>query len=443
MPVDLVRDGAVDVLVRVFEKNKRLDESLDRILRRRKFSDRGRRFLTQLAYGTVRHKMTCDFALTPLLHQPLDELPFPILVILRMGIFQSLMCKQVTHPAMVHTSVDLAKRKGHAGTARLVNAVLRRAPQSFDDIAWPDIETKRVRYLSVRYSIPKWIVRAWIEEYGEDEAEKLCDASSMQAPTTIRTNTLKTSTKKLIVGLNKSGYLVKEREVPPDTVDIIEGPKLIRSKSFQNGHFFIQDAASTLPGHLLGAEAGELILDMCAAPGGKTTHIAQLVGGESLVVSCDLNLGRLDKVVENVERLETPGVALVCADGERPPFDAVFDRILVDAPCSGIGTMRRHPDLKWRMDPDASKRLAGLQLSLLRSAVRLCKNGGVIVYSVCTFTSDETTAVISRIIKEGNLETEDGPDWFDQWKIEKGQYRTLPTKNGADGFFLTRLRKVS
>ena len=227
----------------------------------------------------------------------------------------------------------------------------------------------------------------------------------------------------------------------PEEVTLLEGPPPARSKLFGQGLFLIQDPASMLPSHLLEPKGGEWILDMCAAPGGKTTHIAQLSEGEARVVGADVNPWRCASIAENVERLGVPGVSPICADGLRPPFDGCFDRVLVDAPCSGLGTLRRHPDLKWRAQPGQVDALAEIQRGLLRSAVGLCKNHGVIVYSVCTFTEEETMGVVDEILASEPVELEDGPAWMNQWKTRQGTYRTLPHEDQLDGFFLTRLRK--
>ena len=192
MPVDLVRDAAIDVLLRVFYGDVHLDVSLDKTLRRKNVGDRGRRFLTQLVYGTVRHKRLCDHALQAICTQPLEKLPHPILTILRMAVFQSLFCDQVTTPAMVHTSVDLAKRRGHAGTARLVNAVLRRAPATVEDIKLPDAKQDVLGYLGLRYSMPDWLCASWAAQFGADEARALCEASNEVALPTLRVNTQRT-----------------------------------------------------------------------------------------------------------------------------------------------------------------------------------------------------------------------------------------------------------
>lgn len=443
MPVDLVRDAAVDVLLRVFERGVPLDVSLDKTLHRKQFAERGRRFLTQLVYGTVRHKLLCDHVLRKLCQQPIEQLSPPIHAILRMAIFQALFCNQVTTPAMVHTSVELAKRRGHAGLARMTNAVLRKAPASLDDVKLPARERSLARYLSVRYSLPPWLVDLWIREQGESAAEAVCAASNEQALTSIRVNTLKTAPEVLAENLGRSEINAAKRTSIPEELTLIDGGNGLRTKWFQQGCFMLQDPASMAVAHLVEPQPGESVLDLCAAPGGKTTHLAQITGGKAQITACEVEWKRLGPIRENIERLETPGIRIVCADGKQPPFRPGFDRVLVDAPCSGLGTLRRHPDIKWRMSEEAMGRLAETQQALLRSAVQLCKNGGLIVYSVCTFSRQETLDIVESVYNGGNVELEDGPAWLQPWKIAKGQYRMLPSAEAWDGFFLTRFRKVS
>jgi 16S rRNA (cytosine967-C5)-methyltransferase len=436
-----VRDTAIGVLLRVFEQGAFLDLALDAALRRKTLSDRGRRLLTQLVYGTVRYKLLCDYVLGPILRQSLEDLPRPIHAILRMGVFQALFCRQATFPAMVHTSVDLAKRHGHPGTARLVNAVLKRAPQSLQEVRFPNPEQTPEDYLSIRHSMPHWLVSQWIAEHGRAQAETLCDVYNTPCQPTLRTNTLKTTPAELIAHLTNAGFSPEKRTPIPEEVTLGERFVPARSKLFAQGHFFMQDPASMLTAHLLEPVPGNQVLDLCAAPGGKTTHIAQLAGGQCRVVAQDCLLKRLSLLRVNVARLGVSGIAIVCGDGAYPPFRGGFDRVLVDAPCTGLGTLRRHPDLKWRIQPEHATELGQLQRRLLSSAIRLCNNGGLIVYSVCTWTRDETELVVRTMLDQGDVEPEDGPRWLDQWKTERGQYKTLPQIDGLDGFFLTRFRK--
>ncbi len=446
MPVDIVRDTAVTVLLRVFGEPVHIADALDRSLRRRgdRLSPRGKRFLAQLVYGTVRHAALADYVLKPLLHQSMDSLPPPIRTILRMGVFQSLFLHTVTTPAMVHTSVDLAKKHGHVGTSRLVNAVLKRVPASLDEVALPDRATDLAGFLSTRYSMPRWIVERWLREFDAEMVSALCAASNEEAPRTIRVNTLKTSREELLERLKKAEIAAKLDDTIPELIEIVDGPAPTEHKSFREGAFYVQDGASMLPVHLLAPEAGTHIADLCAAPGGKSTHMAALMGNEGFIAACDADPRRMTRTRENCERLGTGSVRLVTADANAAPFrPGSFDGVLLDAPCTGLGTLRRRPDLKWRLQPDAPARLAKEQLRLLRSAIALCKNGGSIVYSVCTFTPEETLGVLASIKGDGAVSFEDGPPWMDSWKVSAGQYRVIPSAGGLDGYFLSRLRKRS
>jgi len=443
MPADPVRDAAIDVLLRVFEQRKPLDAALDKTLRRKKLSDRGRRFLTQLVYGTVRHREFCDAALRPIYKGKLDEVDPPIRAILQMGVFQSIFCDQVTPPAMVHTSVDLAKKRGHAGTARLVNAVLRKAPQTVEDVRLPDKAADLTAWLSFRYSLPAWIVDTWRTDYGDEQAEGLCAAMATEAQPTLRVNTLKTNIDELGHHLTAARYSVRPHERVPGALVVSAGGPPLRTKWFQRGHFMLQDPASLLPGLLMEPQSGERVLDLCAAPGGKSTHMAELAGGAARIVAADREPRRIVSILENLERLESPNVHPIVADGAHPPFAGAFDAVLVDAPCSGLGTLRRHPDLKWRATPESIDRLAEQQRALLRSAIGLCKNGGRIVYAVCTLTHRETLGVVEDVLNDGTVDTEDGPDTLTSWQIANGKYRTNPASEALDGFFLTHFRKRS
>lgn len=444
MPVDVVRDTAIRVLLKVFEKGAFINVALDRALRRRQVSERGRRFLTQLVYGTVRNQLLCDYLLRQRLHQPIEDLPRPILAVLRMGVFQGLFCNQVAFPVMVHTSVDLAKRFGHAGTAKLANAVLKRIPQSLEKAELPDPVAAPVDHLSVRHSIPRWLVQRWMDQYGQDETEALCAASAAEAPVTLRVNSLRISLDKLCAGLTDAGYPSQPHPEVPGAAIVLEGKPPARAKLFKEGRCFLQDPASMLAPHLLAPEAGDKILDCCAAPGGKTTHLSELSGGKAYITAMDVLPAKMARIEENVDRLQTPNVTLCCGDAQYPPFpEGSFDKVLLDAPCSGLGTIRRHPELKWKTTPEMIAEAAAKQRALLRSAIRLCKNGGVIVYSVCTITQEETEAVAQWVCEEEPVCAETGPEWMDTWQIATGQYRTLPHLDGLDGFFLMRLRKVS
>jgi 16S rRNA (cytosine967-C5)-methyltransferase len=320
---------------------------------------------------------------------------------------------------------------------------LNRAPKALDEIAFPDPESQPVEYLSTRYSLPAWLVEKWRANFGAETADSICEASDTEAPRTLRVNTTLTTREGLLGTLKKSGVTAVAASAAPEAIHVLDGPLPTGAKAFQRGLYYMQDEASMLAGHLLAPEPGDRILDMCSAPGGKTTHLAQLAKGRARIVAMDEHAWKLGLVLENSERLQLKGISPLTADGGSPPFDGKFDRILLDAPCSGFGTLRRHPELKWRATPGLTQEMAAIQQRLLRSAVRLCKNGGLIVYSVCTFTPEETFGIAEEMVNERGVACEDGPEWLNQWKIGTGQYRILPRKGQSDGYFLTALRKQS
>ncbi|MCK5862358.1 MAG: 16S rRNA (cytosine(967)-C(5))-methyltransferase RsmB [Candidatus Hydrogenedentes bacterium] len=444
MPVDPVRDNAVSALIRVLENDARTNVVLDRILRKGRLSLRGGRFLTHLVYGVVRNKLLCDHVLSAVCTQPLDKIPPPVLMVLRLGVFQAYFCANVTRPALVHTSVDLARRRGNIGLAKLTNAVLRHIPDSLESVSFPDRHSDFINHLRMRYSMPRWMVRLWMEKFGEEGAEKICASCGEQAPLTIRVNTLKMNRDNLIRLLGKSGFAAAPVPNCMDGLIVSGKSNLLKSKLFQEGLFMLQDPASMFAAQLLSPSPGENILDMCAAPGGKATHISALTGGEASVVAMDRYYSRMGRLEENCERMTVPNIIPLCGDGLLPPFkEGFFDRVLLDAPCSGLGTLRRHPEIRWRTTPELVAKLAVTQRALLRKAVQLCKNGGLVVYSVCTLTRQETSEVVSEIIADGHCVPEDAPEQFDSWKITQGQYQTSPLDAAWDGFFLTRFRKRS
>jgi 16S rRNA (cytosine967-C5)-methyltransferase len=446
MPVDIVRDSAIDVLLRIEEKSVPIQDAIDRTLTRKagRISERGTRFLTQLVYGTTRHRLLCEYVLRPLLRQPIDKLPLPIRIILRMGVYQNIFLHTVTIPAMVHTSVDLAKKRGHIGTSRLTNAVLKKVPDTLESISFPDRDENLHGYLSIRFSIPGWIVHDWLNTYGPEITESICQASEKEAPLSIRLNTLRADQDTLEKRLGKYDIQLAPIENISDAFVCLNGKPSPKMKAFQEGLFYFQDPASMLPSLLVDPKAGEAILDMCASPGGKSTHMAQLMGDKGLIVANDKAIGKSYRILDNQDRLGTQSLQIVISNGFNSPFKPhSFDRVLIDAPCSGLGTLRRNPDIKFSLHSTALKELNVIQQDLLRSGMSLCKNNGVVVYSVCTFTEDETMKVIQPLLDRNEAVLEDGPKCLKKWEINRGIYRILPGNSLFDGFFLARLRKVS
>jgi len=444
--IDPVRDAAIDVLSRVWEKGAHLDVSLDITLRRRGagFSARGKRFLSHLCYQACRWRRLADYVLSAACEQPLDRLPVPILIILRLAVIQMYFSGTVHRAAAVSTSVDLARKRGHAGLARLVNAVLRRVPPDLASVSFPDAERQPVEYLRLRWSLPRWMVRLWVEQFGLETAARLCEQVNREAPLFLRIRPGSSTEESLVRQLERHGCRVTPWPVLPGFLRVETARDLAALPPLRAGACRVQNPASSLPPRLLDPRPGERILDLCAAPGTKTLELCDLGDGDLSVVALDPDPGRLNRVRSVLELTGETRAIAVLGDGIFPPFPPrSFDAVLVDAPCSGLGTLRHNPDIRDRLQASDLDRMAGLQRSLLRSAAALCKNGGRIVYSVCTFTPQETRDIAAYAVSELSLEPEAGPELLEPWKTGTGHYQIHPLDEALDGFFLTRFRKRS
>mgnify|MGYP005847176453 CR=1 FL=1 len=443
-PVDPVRDAAIDVLSRVWEKGVHLDVALDVTLRRRGvgLSARGKRFLSHLSYQACRWRRLADYVLSTACEQPLDRLPMPVLIILRLAVTQMYFSQTVHRAAAVSTSVELARKRGHAGLARLVNAVLRRVPPDLEAVPFPDPARQPVEYLRLRWSLPRWLVRQWVDQFGLDTAARLCEHVNREAPLFLRIRPDVLPEKQLLRQLERHGCRVMPWPGGFGFLKVESARDLAALPPLRSGACRVQNPASALAPRLLEPRPGERVLDLCAAPGTKTLELCDLCGGNLSVTALDPDAGRLNRLRAALELTGERRVTAMLADGIHPPFPGgSFDAVLVDAPCSGLGTLRHNPDIRDRLKPADLDRLAALQRDLLRSAADLCKNGGRIIYSVCTFTPQETRDISAFAVSELSLEPEAGPEALEPWTIQTGQYQTSPLDAALDGFFLTRFRK--
>jgi 16S rRNA (cytosine967-C5)-methyltransferase len=302
--------------------------------------------------------------------------------------------------AAVHETVKLARRFGHQGTARLVNGVLRTLMRQHHSYTLPDPTTQPATHLAVVYSHPEWLVERWLQRYGWERTQALCESNNRRAGVTLRTNTLRTTPEQLAHQLRQEGLRhVTPSRLVPEALVVNGVAGLDTLPSYHKGLFQVQDAAAMLVAPLCQAQPGHRVLDICAAPGGKTTHLAQIMQDAGDIVACDVQYGRLRLLCDNVARLRLSSVTAIVADATRPlPLQRCFDRILIDAPCSGLGVLRHHPDIKWRKTPEDLTRLQGIQLRLLHAQHHLLAPDGMMVYSVCSLEPEETHQVVRRFL---------------------------------------------
>lgn len=409
-----------------------------------------RAFITEMVYGTQRTLNTLDWALGKYLRRPLSGLTVPVRTILRLGAYQVLYMDRVPDSAAVNESVKLARRYGHAGTVKFVNGVLRNLVRGKDDIIFPDPNHDPAEYISLRHSHPRWLVRRWLDEFGFAATETLCRTNNGPAPNTVRVNTLKTDTGALVSKLAELGVGAIRGKYADDCLHLEGFVSIGRLAPFREGLFQVQDESSILVGQALKPEPGSRVLDVAAAPGGKSTHLAQLMLNRGQIMALDVREHKIKLIEDNCRRLGVEIVQPLLADARRIPgeYEGWADYVLLDAPCSGLGVLRRRPDARWRKDEGQVKELAALQAQILGAVAKTLKPGGVLVYSTCTIAGEENLGQVKAFLaSHRDFETEPLtgllPDTLDNnGSMHRGYLQILPhVHDGLDGFFMARLRK--
>jgi 16S rRNA (cytosine967-C5)-methyltransferase len=432
------RAVAHDVLVRVETTAAFADVLLAARLADAALSAADQALSTRLVYGTLAWQARLDHELAALVTTPLDRLDPPVRAALRLGLYQLRFLDRVPAYAAVDASVRLAGRRA----AGLVNAVLRRATR--EDIPLPDAAADPLGRLAVEWSHPRWLVERWAREVGRDELPALLAADNERPTTVVRANRRRATRDGIVAELADAGIAAGVARWAPDAVAIDHGAARLRAlPAWRDGRLAFQGEASQLVTLLLGVTPGARVLDACAAPGGKATYAAEL--GAGLVTSVDARVAGAARIAAEATRLGADAVRVAVADARRPPLrDAAFDAVLVDAPCSGLGTLRRHPELRWRRRPEDVPRLAALQRDILAGVARLVRPGGVLVYAVCTLTRHENEDVVRGFLAgHPGFAIEDAAALVPGALVVDGFLRTLPHRHGLDGFFAARLRLES
>ncbi len=440
---------AARVLDRVESARAYADLALHAVLHDDRLSVRDRAFATELVYGTLRWRGRLDYALAACCDRPLPQLEPAVLTLLRLGAYQ-LLFLNVPPRAAVDESVRCAQAMGWARASGLVNAVLRQLARKKETLSFPELATEPLAHLVHALSLPEWIAQRWLDALGPSEAAALAQAANETPPLTARANPLRTTPDALLAELAPRWRDVKRAAYAPLALSLGHGVDPGSDPAFREGRFTIQDEASQLIVELLDPQPGERVLDSCAAPGTKTTAIAERVGANGLVVACDRSQPRLDLVGRAVRRLGLANVHLACADGTQSLAQlpgTPFARVLVDAPCSGLGTLRRNPDARWRLRPEDSPSLAEVQRALLESAAREVMPGGVLVYSTCTLLAEENEAVVAAFLaqhREFRLSPRSAlPEALRPFVEADGFMRTWPQRHGMDGFFAARMTRAA
>ena len=422
-----IRQGAFTILRDVEEKKAYSNIAISNYIL--KFKPTNAPFLREIVYGTVRYNMYLDFIIGNFVKTPMEKMQISDKIILRMGLYQLIFMNSVPDYAAVDESVELAKRfsRGHDS---FINGVLRQFLRDREYIVLPDREKDEIEYLSVKYSINKWIVEMWVEELGVEETEALMDALNKTPELCIRPNSLRLSANDLTERFRERGFEVAVDDDLPELL-YVKGEGVITGSLFTSGMFSVQDKGSQSVVKMMAAKPGDTVIDVCSAPGGKATAMAEGMRNTGKVIATDIYKRKVDTIEDDAKRLGIKILDARCWDATKTDSSLieVADRVLVDAPCSGLGTARRKPEVKYKEFDENMKRLPEKQLDILNVSSQYVKPGGILVYSTCTVAKNENEGVVKAFLRRQKE--------FDV--IERVQL--LPHIDGTDGFFICKMKK--
>lgn len=426
--MDNTREIAVRLVEQVCNGGAYTNLLLSKYLRENNLTDLDRRFLTELVYGTVKAWGTLDWYLQKFLKQPLNKLEPFVAADLRVAVFQIMYLEKVPASAAVNEAVELAKKLANPGAAKLVNGVLRNFLRQQKEIEFPQNEAER---LALTLWHPKELVKKWLKHYGREETVALCNFNNSSAPLCLRVNTLKTTREQLGAELEQLGVEFVFSKLARDGIVCKKVPSLGMMLDKLAGQFYIQDESSMLVAELLAPQQGQRILDLCAAPGGKTTHLAQFMENKGSIIACDIHHHKLPLIECNAKGLGINIIATKLQDATElnEEFIDSFDGVLVDAPCSGLGVLRRRAEARWKKTRDVIKVFTPLQSSILNNGAKYVKKNGKLVYSTCTIEQSENHYVVAKFLEEHpNFEL-------------VSERQLLPQRDGVDGFYMALLRR--
>ncbi|WP_293659714.1 16S rRNA (cytosine(967)-C(5))-methyltransferase RsmB [uncultured Phascolarctobacterium sp.] len=433
---------AVQVISSVFSDGAYANIALSKALGKQKHNEQDRRFVTELVYGTVKAKGTIDWLLGQLVSRPLGKIDPMILNILRLGVFQIYFLERIPASAACNESVNLAKKFGHTGSVKFVNGVLRQAVRSKESIVYPDAAKEPKQYLALKEFHPDWLVKRWLKQFGFEGAEALCRFDNEPPPLTLRVNTLVTDRKTLLAGLLEDGFEAEPSKWCEDGIVCTKIPSLGILFDKYNNMFYVQDESSMLVAPILAPQPVQTVIDVCSAPGGKTTHLAQLMQNKGIIYATDIHEHKLKLIEENCQRL---GINIIKASVHdaaefNPEWEGLADCVLVDAPCSGLGVLRRRAEARWTKNKLDLKTFPPLQRDILRNAASYVKPGGRLVYSTCTLEQAENHYIPAEFL-------ENNPNWKYAGFVHPltgetvDELQLLPQRDGTDGFYICALAR--
>ena len=445
------REVVLDMLLSLREgklSHTILKDTLDSYLYLDK-SSRG--FITRLYEGTIEKRLYLDFIIDGYSKTPVKKMKPIIMLLLEMAVYQLFFMDRVPDSAAINEAVKLAKKRGFTGLSGFVNGVLRNIARNKENIALPDKDKELIQYLEIKYSTPRAVVKYFIKDYGNEEAEAILEAFEEKRPLVARATK---NREELIKKLEAEGARVSTDTIFPESLKILELDSLSYLESFEEGDFAIQDESSQFIGKIVGLPKGARVLDLCAAPGGKSLLFAEMEEVDE-IISCDISESKTELIEDNIRRIGTDKIRTIVNDASlyNPDFVDGFDLVICDLPCSGLGVMGRKRDIKYNVSRDKIKELAKLQKKILENAVRYVKKDGRLIYSTCTMTKAENEENFTFISEFKGFSAVDFSDkirgYVDRYKggerlvneAKKGFIRLFPGELGTDGFFISEFMR--
>ncbi|WP_069998174.1 16S rRNA (cytosine(967)-C(5))-methyltransferase RsmB [Cellulosilyticum sp. I15G10I2] len=404
-------------------------------------------FITEVVYGTLKYRLKLDYIINSFSKTPIRKMKPLIRNVMRMSVYQMFYLDKVPVSAVINEAVNIVKKRKFGNLSGFINGVLREIDRNKEKIAYPDKNKDLTGYLSIIYAIPDWIIKEWLAVYPEDLVEKICSALNERARVCIRINTLCTSKKEVMEILNQENILFEPGNLLDEALYIKQVDNLQNLSSFKEGMWTVQDESAMLVAKVVRPKPGEHILDMCSAPGGKSIHMAELMQNKGEIISADVHAHKLELIEKNAKRMGVDIIKPVLQDGTlfRKEWIGAFDRVLLDAPCSGLGIMKRKPDIRYSKSLQDLKGIVQLQKALVNHAVKYVKEGGVLVYSTCTLSKPENEEMASYIADELGLELYDIADTIPKelhaYIKNQGMVQILPFVADTDGFFIAAFKK--
>lgn len=442
-----VREQIVDLLIEVERDKSYAQLSLKKALVDLDIRDKA--LATEVFYGTLKYGIQIDYWLNQYSKTPVKKMKPLIRNLLRMSVYQMLHLDKIPVSAVINEAVKIAKKRKFQGLSGFVNGLLRQIDRERENLSFPSEQEGLSYALSIQYSIPEWIMKMWLKHYDKETVQKIGEALNKRAEVCGRINTLKGSKEELIEILEKEKVKVEAGHLLEEAFYLKKVDNLQNLASFKAGAWTVQDESAMLVAHVMSPQKGEHILDMCSAPGGKSMHMATLMKNEGEIIACDVHAHKLELIEKNAKRLGIKIIKPTLQDGMvlNEDFVGKFDKVLLDAPCSGLGIMKRKPDIRLHKTEEDLKEIVAMQKALLKNAVSYLKPNGRLVYSTCTISYEENEKMVQEAIKEYSLELENIVDTIPkliQHAVEdEGMIQILPHMADTDGFFIASFRRRS